>query len=150
MRLHTYFFLGLTHYSPQFSFGFSSHHAVHTPPWYLGSAFSSNGLFRIGTIVVLCASSIPSIKSSMFVSIRAKLVYSQGSSSMLKRQGPSLTPHFAGSVGGGPHVTTAFLRVGRVLETLRGCCLSSSKPGGGYHPSKPQPTYPWIKTCQLC
>ena len=130
-------FSGLTHYSSQFSFGFSSHHAVHKPLWYLGLAFSSHGLFLFGTMVAFCASSIFSIKSSTFVSFRAKLIYSQGSSSMLKRQGPSLTPHSAGSGGGGPHVTTAFLRVGWVLDTLRGCCAFFSKPGGGYHPSWP-------------
>ena len=88
---------------------------------------------------------------STSVSFCAKLVYSQGSSSMLKRQGPSPTPHFAGSAGGGPHLTTAFLRVGWVLETLRGCCGSFSKPGGGYHPSKPKPRYQLIKIlCELC
>ena len=54
---------------------------------------------------------------------------------MLKRHGPSFLPHFAGSAGGGPHFTTAFLRVGWVLEILRGCCAFCSKPGGGYHPS---------------
>ena len=72
---------------------------------------------------------------STSVSFCAKLVYSQGSSSMLKRHGPSFLPHFAGSAGGGPHFTTAFLRVGWVLEILRGCCAFCSKPGGGYHPS---------------
>ena len=77
---------------------------------------------------------------STSVSFCAKLVYSQGSSSMLKRQGPSVLPHCAGSAGGGPHVTTAFLSVGWVLETLRGRCAFSSKPGGGYQPPWPRPS----------
>ena len=72
---------------------------------------------------------------STSVSFWAKLVYSQGSSKMMKREGPSFLLHFAGSSGGRPHVTTAFLRVGWVVEILHGRCAFSSTPGGGYHPS---------------
>ena len=71
--------------------------------------------------------------------LAARLVYSHGSSSMLNRHGPSPWPHFAGLAGRGPHVTTAFLRVGKVSVKLRCCRGFSSRPGGGYQPSWPKP-----------
>ena len=123
------------HYSALFVFGFSSHHAVHTPLWSLGLPFLSYGLFLIGAMVALYFSSNCSIILSASFSFSATLVYSHGSSRMLKRHGPSWTPHFAGSAGCGPHVTTAFFRVGRESEKLRGRCAFSSRPGGGYQPS---------------
>ena len=64
----------------------------------------------------------------------ARLTYSQGSSSRLNKQGPASWVHWQGTLGGLPHVTTAFLRVWG-----RGAFCRSSTPGGAYQPLHPLP-----------
>ena len=114
--------------------GFLPRHGVQTPLKFLGSAAGSSGRFLGFTIVCLYFSSQFNMVPTTSGFFEARLTYSQGSSSRLNKQGPASWVHWQGTLGGLPHVTTAFLRVWG-----RGAFCRSSTPGGAYQPLHPLP-----------
>lgn len=104
-----------------------SSHATHAPPWYLGLALGSLGLFLGGTLDFLYPSSLASSCCTMSSCWLARFTYSQGSCSILNKQGPVSFVQSGGELGGLSQVTTAFFSV--LLETF-----DCSYPGGGYQP----------------
>lgn len=130
--MHKKNFLTLTQLNEAWFSAFSSSiQGLQTPPKLSGLAFGSTGWFLGDTIVSLYCSNQCNMLAKTALSFFAWFTYSQGSSSMLNKQGPSLLVHWGVIFGRTPHVTAAFFKV---ADTSDARFRLSSSPGGLYHP----------------